>query len=56
MNAVEEAIRRYFGYFHETFPLYFFMNATNEQIIKKIDECIKKNEPFHVEHDDRVIM
>lgn len=48
---LEQKLNEYAEKFDENFPVFFFRNSTEEEIIKKIDECIESDRPFENDAD-----
>lgn len=49
---LEQKLNEYTERFDENFPIFFFRNTPEEDIIKKIDECLEADKPFEVDADD----
>lgn len=51
MQMLEQKLNEYAERFDENFPIFFFRNAPEEEIIKKIDECLEADRPFETDAD-----
>lgn len=50
---MEEALNRYYDHFGENYPLAFGSGRTEEEVIKRIEHCIKTNtKELEPEYDD----
>lgn len=49
---LDNKLQQYRDRFEENFPIFYFRNKTEEQIIQLIDHCIQIGKPYEVEDDD----
>ncbi len=49
---LEQKLNEYAEKFDENFPVFFFRNSSEEEIIKKIDECLEAGKPFENDADN----
>lgn len=48
---LEKKLEEYASMFEENFPIFYFRGASDDEIIKKIDECLELNTPYTIEDD-----
>lgn len=49
---MEQKLEEYADRFDENFPLFIVRNMDEDEIIKVIDECLEKGEPYEVKDYD----
>ena len=48
----ESKLDEYRNKFHENFPIFFFRNLPEKEIIKMIDDCLSSGKPIQIDDDD----
>lgn len=51
MDKLKDKLREYAKTFDDNFPIYCFSGLDDEEIIEKIDSCLKDNKTIKVEDD-----
>ncbi len=49
MIALDEKLKEYADRFGQNFPVFFFRNKSEAEIIDLVEECLKQNRPFQVD-------
>ena len=52
MNDIDKLLNEYAEQFDEAFPVYSF-GGSEEELEQTLKTCIKMNEPYHAEYDDK---
>ena len=47
--ALDEKLKEYASRFGQNFPVFFFRNKSEAEIIDLVEECLKQNRPFQVD-------
>lgn len=58
MDKFQELMDKYYSVFEEHFPTMDFQTATDEELMQKMEQCLKENKPaevvFNLDYDNAV--
>lgn len=55
MSKLIEKLTEYAETFDDNFPIYCFSNLDDNEIIEKIDKCLKDDKPIEVEDNGELL-
>ena len=54
MDKLDKALLKYVDFFNENFPIFYYRDLKESEIIDKIEQCILKGKPEEVEYKEMI--